>query len=357
MQILYSTDSTFPTPEAWDALVAADPLGHLLQTWAWGDLKGRFGWRPVRIAVARDGVLVAGAQVLYRPLGPLSTGYIPKGPVLLDRDDAGAADQLLQGIDRVSRRMRAISLKVEPEWRDASAENHAWLQTRGFQPSDITIQPRRTIAVDLTPADEDEVLARMKSKWRYNIRLSMRREVEVREGDVGQVEAFHQLMEVTGERDEFGVHSADYYRQAMALFAPQDRVRLLLAYYEGQLLAGIMVFSFNGQAWYMYGASSNEHRNLMPNHQLQWRAMQWAREKGCHTYDLWGITDRDDPDSEALSGVERFKRGFGGKAVRYVGAYDRVYIRPLYSLMLKLWERRRAQTAPGQDDSGQGANA
>jgi len=180
----------------------------------------------------------------------------------------------------------------------------------------------------------------MKSKWRYNTRLSMRKGVVVREGDLSDLSAFYELMTVTGERDAFGVHSLDYYRTAMSLFKPLDQVRLLMAYHEEELLAGVMVFAFNGQAWYMYGASSNHKRSLMPNHQLQWRAMQWAKAKGCTQYDLWGITDNGTAQ-EALSGVERFKAGFGGEIVRYVGAYDHVYMRLVYRVMNAYLARRR----------------
>jgi len=224
---------------------------------------------------------------------------------------------------------------VEPEWRDDDAARHAWLAAHGFAPSADCIQPRRTIIVDLKPS-EDEILARMKQKWRYNVRLSERKGVEVRVGGADDMAAFHALMQVTGARDQFGVHTEDYYRRAWELFAPEERVRLLLASYEGKLLAGLMAFAFNGQAWYLYGASSDEHRELMPNHQLQWCAMQWAREQGCTQYDLWGITDEDPGSpSAALGGVQRFKEGFGGEVVRYVGAYDQVYNAPLYALMRK----------------------
>lgn len=335
MQILYSHEAGFPSPTAWDALVASDLHGHLLQTWAWGELKSAFGWTPLRVAVARDGALVAGAQALYRRLGPLTLGYIPKGPALAE-DSPEAAALLWQGLRRASRRMRAVSLKVEPEWRDAETQRHAWLRAHGLRPSAECIQPRRTVIVDLR-GEEEALLARMKPKWRYNIRLSMRRGVTVREGGEADLGAFHRLMEITGRRDGFGIHSAAYYRRAWALFASEDRARLLLAEYEGELLAGLLAYAFNGQAWYLYGASGEAHRDLMPNHQLQWRAMQWARSLGCTQYDLWGITDEDPASpTAALSGVERFKLGFGGEVVRYVGAYDHDYAPPL------AWALRRA---------------
>ncbi len=346
MRILQSGDATFPAPAAWDEFVSRDPRGHLLQTWAWGELKGAFGWTPVRLAIEQDGALIAGAQILYRRLGPLTMAYIPKGPVLLQQDGL-LVERLWQAIHRQCRRRRAINLKVEPEWYDEEEERRLWLTGSHFQPSAECIQPRRTIIVDLIPPPET-ILARMKSKWRYNINLSMRKGVEVRNGGVADLDTFYELMRVTGERDRFAIHSLPYYRRAVALFEPQGRAQLFVARHEEQPLAVLVAYAFNGQAWYMYGASSNAHRELMPNHQLQWCAMQWARGQGCTQYDLWGIPDVDtESPTQALRGVYRFKDGFGGRTVRYVGAYDYVYSRWLDALVTKAWAMRRQRSAAG----------
>lgn len=339
-------------PATWDRFVASDPSGHLLQTWAWGELKGAFGWLPVRVAVERDGALVVGAQVLYRRLGPAALGYLPKGPVLASEDPEAVA-LLWRAIRQRSRRVRAVALKLEPEWRDDDAARHAWLRAQGFAPSANTIQPRRTIIIDLR-ASEDAWLARMKPKWRYNIRLSERRGVVVRREGRAGLDTFYDLMRTTSERDGFGIHSLAYYQQALDLFAHQGRVELLMAYHQDEPLAGLMVYAFNGQSWYMYGASSNRSRELMPNHQLQWRAMQWAKEQGCTQYDLWGIADVDPEGATAdLGGVQRFKEGFGGDVVRYVGAYDLAYHRPLHWVLERAWAWRRSR-GQGVDAGAQG---
>lgn len=311
-----------PDRKQWDRFVAASPQGHLLQTWNWGELKAAFGWRALRLAVERDGALVAGAQVLFRRLGPLSVAYVPKGPTLLEDDDE-AAEALWEAVHRASRARRAIYLKVEPEWHDEDEERHAWLRRHGFAPGADCIQPRRTIIVDLT-ADEEGILSRMKSKWRYNVRLAERKGVVVRRVDAEGLDTFHELMRVTGQRDGFAIHTRDYFRRALELFAPDGRAALFLAHVDDEPLAGLMAFAFNGQSWYLYGASSNERRETMPNHRLQWHAMLWAKAAGCRQYDLWGIPDVD-AGSQDLGGVGRFKEGFGGEVVRYVGAYDYVY--------------------------------
>ncbi|MDY6893080.1 MAG: peptidoglycan bridge formation glycyltransferase FemA/FemB family protein [Chloroflexota bacterium] len=212
------------------------------------------------------------------------------------------------------------------------------------------MQPQRTILVDIAPEPED-ILARMKSKTRYNVRLAERKGVTVREGTERDLDSFYDLMLTTAERDRFGVHSRAYYEAVYRLFVPQGIGRLLLAEYDGELIAGVMAFACGGKAWYMYGASGDAHRNRMPNYLLQWEAIQWARAQGSRTYDLWGVPDENEETLEThflerhdgLWGVYRFKRGFGGRVVRYVGAWDYVYRPTLY------WLYRRALSRRGQE--------
>jgi peptidoglycan pentaglycine glycine transferase (the first glycine) len=322
-----------PATAPWNTFVAAHSQAHLLQTTPWGELKGRFGWLVERIALSSPGqVLVAGAQILYRrlPFGLGALAYIPRGP-LVDWQDAAQTTQLITALDQAARARGAIALIIEPDLPDAP--DHAGrIDHAGFVPGATSIQPRRTLLVDLTP-DEEDVLAAMKSKTRYNIRLAARKGVTVRQGSATDVETFNQLMSVTGARNRFGVHGAAYYRAAFDLFAPHDQVALFLAEYQGEPLAGLMAFALGRTAWYFYGASSDTHRNLMAPYAIQWAAMHWAKARGCTTYDLWGVPDEDEETldtqfterHEGLWGVYRFKRGFGGRLTRTVGAWDRVY--------------------------------
>jgi lipid II:glycine glycyltransferase (peptidoglycan interpeptide bridge formation enzyme) len=347
--------------EEWDGFVAAHEGGHLLQSWGWGDFKAQFGWQPLRVGLAQSGRLVAVVQALLRRLPVGKIAYAPKGPVL-DRQDDSTAERLLSATHRALRQAGAILLKVEPDWPE-TGETSAWLQKRGFHQSAQTIQPRHTILVELGRSEE-AILDGMKSKWRYNARLAERKGVQVREGGGADLERFYSLMQLTEERDEFAVHSREYYEQVWREFAPRGQARLLLAEHEGQTLAGIMVFAFGRGAWYMYGASANEKRHLMPNHLLQWEAMRWGKRQGCQSYDLWGIPDLDIETLEtavqaektpapppALWGVYKFKRGFGGQPVRYVGAWDYVYRPLLYRLLAWMWQRRRGAA---RGDTGTG---
>jgi lipid II:glycine glycyltransferase (peptidoglycan interpeptide bridge formation enzyme) len=331
---------------AWDEIVTAAG-GHLLQSWAWGELKARFGWRVQRVAIGP-----ACAQVLFRrlPLGLGSIAYVPRGPAV-DFEDMAIVRSLLEAIEPLARRQGAICLKIEPDLVD-NADLGQRLRTLGFRLSPQQVQPRRTVLVDLEGGPE-EILARMKQKTRYNVRLAGRKGVTVRAGDEEDLPAFYQLMAATSERDGFDIHSQAYYETAHRLFVPAGCGQLLLAEYEGQLLAGLVAFAFGDTAIYTYGASSDKHRNRMPTYALQWEAMQWARERGCRSYDLWGVPDEDEATLEAeftrrhdgLWGVYRFKRGFGGRLVRTVGAWDLVYGPLRYRLYSGIvnWLNRRQE--------------
>jgi len=309
----------------WNNFLKKFPDAHLLQTGEWGELKSAFGWEPVRI-ILDDGT---GAQILFRrlPLG-LTLAYLPK-PAF-----SGDSEQFWVEVDALCKQRRAVFLKVEFDaWdNETVGTSHIALRT-----SDHNIQPPRTITVDLC-GTEDDILARMKQKTRYNIRLAAKKGVTVRAWD--DLLAFHQMMLVTGGRDGFGVHSLEYYQRAYQLFHPTGMAELLVAEFEGTPLAALMVFARGKRAWYVYGASNDRERNRMPAYLLQWEAMRWARSKGAIEYDLWGVPDADEGTLEAgftersdgLWGVYRFKRGFGGELKRATQAMDRVYNPWLYRL-------------------------
>ncbi len=336
--------------ERWNRWVAAHPAGNLLQTSQWGSLKQGFGWDWDLVTLEDGGTPVAGAIVLYRAL-PLRIGtiaYVPRGPVV-DWKNTGQVKALLAKLHKAARKRRAWACWLEPEVIDQGPAA-TQLSGLGYTPSPRTIQPRSTIVVDLSPS-EDEILAAMKSKTRYNIRLAERKGVTVREGSLSDIDAFYALMQETGKRDAFGIHTLEYYQRAMTLYAPEGQVALLLAELEDEplagpkSLAGLMVFAVGTKSWYICGGSSDRHRNLMPAYAVQWAAMRWAKARGCTTYDLWGIPDETEETLEAqfsdrsdgLWGVYRFKRGFGGQIVRYAGLWERA-LNPLYPLAARVYQ-------------------
>ncbi len=330
----------------WDNFVANHPHGSLLQFTNWATLKGRFGWNSRRVWMRQEDKLIAGAQILFRSsaLGIVKVGYIPHGP-LVDWNNAEQVEVLFNQIDFAMYEHRAGLLTFEPMiWQKDALNWEALCQQSGNLLSETTTQPPQTIILDLVPSEED-ILKRMKQKTRYNIRLAAKKGVTVREGGNKDLPIFNALMRLTGQRDGFGVHAPEYYQAAFELF--KDQVILLIAEFEERPLSAVMVFKWGNKAGYLYGASSNEHRNLMPNYAVQWAAIQWAKAQGCTEYDLWGIPDAPFEQLEeeftnrhdGLWGVYRFKRGFGGEIRRTVGAAERPYnktTRKLYN-----WWRNR----------------
>jgi peptidoglycan pentaglycine glycine transferase (the first glycine) len=344
----YSADDS-----AWDAFVAQHPHGSILQTTAWASLKSRFGWAPKRVWVKKEGQIVAGAQMLVRSaaMGMLKMGYVPHGP-LVDWQNDELVAVLFNQLNIAAYQMRTGFVKIEPllwedsfpmaQWQSICERHHGRVA-----PHD-SIQPPRTILLDLRPSPDD-ILAAMKQKTRYNIRLAEKKGITVRQGSVADLPAFTTMMRTTGQRNEFGVHVPKYYHVAYQQFATYlpGSVALFIAEYEGRPLAGVMAFALGRNAAYLYGASNNEERQRMPTYAVQWAAIQWAKAQGCDWYDLYGIPDEPEEKLEAefetrddgLWGVYRFKRGFGGQMRRTVGATDFVYNNLTYRLYQ--WRRGR----------------
>jgi peptidoglycan pentaglycine glycine transferase (the first glycine) len=335
------TNPHTPTPSEWDAFVDKHSRAHVLQLSGWGELKSAYGWGVERIALKNGDEIIAGAQVLLKklPLRLGTMGYIPMGPLLTEDSQYPV---LLKAVrDHLTRQHRAAFLKVEG---GIYRENPPDFSRFGFIESPQTVQPPRTILIDIR-GTEDDILKRMNQGTRRKIRQSIGGEVRYYEASRADVAKFTAMMQTTGTRNEFGVHEPAYYEKAYDLFVPKYAA-LILAEHEGDTLAGVFVFAVGKEAWYLYGASSNEKRNLMASYGVQWKAVQWARARGCETYDLWGIPDEDEATLEAqfqersdgLWGVYGFKRGWGGEVVRSVGAWDKVYnplVYKAYQLALK----------------------
>lgn len=348
-----------PSPASWDAFVASQPRAHVLQQSAWGALKAAYGWQVDRVALTQGDQIVAGAQLLFRAL-PFRLGtmaYLPMGGYVTADDQW---PDLWKAVDSSAKHHRAAFLKWEPgiflNHSDANIGNfpnqpEANFGSFKFRPSPQTIQPPRTILIDIA-SDDEAILSRMNQGTRRKIRQSLKNDIRYYEATRDDVAEFTTMMQTTGSRNEFGVHAPSYYQLAYDLFVPHDAA-LILAEHEGDPLAGIMVFAAGKSAWYLYGASSNLKRNLMATYGVQWKAIQWAKARGCTVYDLWGIPDEDEATLEAqferrasdsttvadgLWGVYGFKRGWGGEVVRSAGAWDKVYnslIYKAYQLALK----------------------
>lgn len=319
----HSSDPSSPAAaRAWDEFVASQPRAHLLQLSAWGALKAGFGWRA-RIVTLRDRQgIQAGALVLLKAL-PMAAGklaYVPMGAYAKDACEYRALWSAIRS------ETGAAFLKLEPGHFPAGEAPD--LAGMGFRESAQTIQPARTIVLDIS-GDDETILRRMTQGARRKVRKSQRGPVIYKEAERADLPAFNRLMQETGARNNFGVHNAAYFAALYDLMMPK-RGALLMAWLGDELLAAIMVFALGDMAWYLYGASSRGMGNLYASYGIQWRAIQWAKSRGCRQYDLWGVPDEDEASLEAgfqtrkdgLWGVYGFKRGWGGQLKRGMGAWD-----------------------------------
>jgi lipid II:glycine glycyltransferase (peptidoglycan interpeptide bridge formation enzyme) len=316
----------------WDSFVSHHPHGHVLQTLNWGRLKSMHGWKSARASVlTQQNKPVGVALTLIRtlPYGLGNIAYVPRGPVV-NWDNEEHASIAVRTAGRLAKNAGAFALVIEPDLLDTATDRNL-LARLGLQYIDFGVQPRRTVWVNLDVDEEVDILAAMKQKTRYNIGLSRRKGVSVRAGAPDDAELFYGMMQTTAERDTFSIHPLAYYKDFMHLFTLGENApaRLLIAEHENEPLAALIVTAVGERAIYLYGASTNQKRELMPTYLLQWEAMLWARARGCKTYDLWGVPDEDEATLEAgfesrndgLWGVYRFKRGFGGQVVRHIGAW------------------------------------
>jgi peptidoglycan pentaglycine glycine transferase (the first glycine) len=327
--------TTIADPTHWNRVLESLPCAHILQTWEWGQFKrDTVGWEPERFVFQRGDEVIAAAQALTRRTGPLRVMYVPKGPPL-DYTDTDLRREVLTWLHHHARERGAIFVKIDPDVVAGSGipgepDAHETplgrevvddLRALGYRFSRDQIQFRNTHQIDLTRS-EDDLLAAMKQKTRYNIRLAERKGVTIRPAEPDDLDLLYRLYALTAQRDDFPIRPLDYYRRAWGTFMQAGLAHALVAEYKGRALAHVIIFRFGPRAWYFYGASSDEERQRMPTYALQWAAIQWAKAQGCTVYDLWGAPDDFDDPRDPLAGVHRFKAGLGGQVVRHIGAWD-----------------------------------
>ena len=342
---------------AYDAHLGSQPTADFMQTLAWGRVKSLTGWRSHPLLLQdREGGVAGTALVLTRkiPAFPGRLAYAPRGPVL---DWTLPADRLFAALRAFAAGCRrllggAVLLKCDPPLPAGNQAARRALTQAGFRPAAAglsfeALQPRFVYEIDVRPPAE-RLIASFASKHRYNIRLAGRKGVSVRQGPaMDDMAAFYRLLQVTATRDGFAIRSWPYYEAIWREVVGSGGARLYLAEHGGALLAGALIFTLGGRAWYVYGASSNERRNLMPNYALHWHIIGELKKDGIDTYDMRGISGDFSPDNP-LYGLYRFKKGFTGQVVEYAGEFDLPLTRPLYwAVRLALPAYRALRRAAG----------
>jgi peptidoglycan pentaglycine glycine transferase (the first glycine) len=380
-----------------NAFIDTHELAHALQTVEWGKFKSAYDWTMELVGMENNqGELIAGAMLLRRkvPILPRTILYAPRGFVL-DYSQNELLENFSKSISNYAKKTKAIFVKIDPciKYRDHNMDGEVIegvhngpliekLKSLGYVHKGITldfdgVQPRFVFILDVD-RDKKELMDSFHHKTRYNIRLAKRKGIEIYEGKKEDLVDFERIMKVTGARDGFITRPLSYFQKMYDYLVPSGRMKLFMAKYnikkafveaekdlnnelksknpdenrikkleeqkqelevlckehpDGIVVSGTILLITGKRAWYLYGASDNLYRNVMPNYLIQWEMIQYAMDRGCTIYDFRGISGNLDPDHH-LYGLYRFKKGFNGEFVEYIGEFDLVVNKFLYNI----WE-------------------
>ena len=313
------------------------PKGNFAQSVLWSKQKSMWKWEAL-ISRGEDGSVKGAMSVLIRavPHTGRTLMYGNRAPVC-DLDDRETLYDLLDGAKALAKEYKSYAIKIDPDVPSSNETFTKFLTDYGFKIKSgganfEAIQPKYVFRLNVEGKTEEEIQAGFHQKWRYNIRVAQKKGVEVRICGKEMVPAFAELMLTTGVRDGFVTRQPQYFADMLDNLG--EHARLYMAFADGEPIAGTLAIHYGDKVWYLYGASSNEHRNLMPNYLLQWEMIRWAIETGCRIYDFRGVSG-DVSEDNPLYGLYRFKKGFGGEFTEFIGEMDYVVSPAFYTLVEK----------------------
>lgn len=288
-------------------------VSHPLQSWEWGEFRKKTGLKVVRIGLFDKKVLKSGLQITIHPIPKTSytIGYLPKCTML--------NKEMLAALKKLGQENNCIFIKIEP---NVTQGKEFFLKNGCFYGRPLFT--KYSFQIDLNQ-DEESLLAKMKQKTRYNIRVAEKHGVKINENN--SLKTFNQYLKLTFEttkRQRFYAHDERYHRLMWQALHPAGIARLLKATYQEKTLVTWIVFVFNKVLYYPYGASSREHKKVMASNLLMWEAVKFGKKIGCHTFDLWGCLGPNPDPKDRWYGFHRFKEGYGPKLIEFIGTFDLV---------------------------------
>ncbi len=297
---------------------------HPLQSWSWGEFRKKTGLKVIRLGLYQNKTLKEAYQIFVHrlPKLPYTILYFPKGPK--------PSKTMLQALKKIGKEEKAIMVKMEPNVKNDEKIKKFLLANSCRQGRPLFT--KFTFLLDLKQKEE-EILQKMKPKTRYNIRLAQRHGVEIKEDNSEQ--AFKNYLKLTKEtmkRQGFYAHSSQYHQKMWIEMNQAKIAHLFLARYQKEILGAYIFFIFNNVLYYPYGASSRKYKKVMPLYALFWEAIKFGKKMKCHTFDMWGSPGPKVSPKDPYFGFHRFKEGFGGELIEFIGTYDLVINQPLYFL-------------------------
>lgn len=312
-------------------------VSHVIQSWEWGEFRKKTGLDLVRLGHFEGNRLVMAYQLTFHPVPffKQTIGYLPKGPM--------PDETMVEALRDISQKKNAAFIKIEPnvtsnqlpasQAKRGEPEARDQLKKLGLIESKKTLFTRYNFLVDLTKS-EDQLLAVMHPKTRYNIGIAKKKGVEVYESTKEKAfEIYLKLYFETTHRQKYFGHTPGYHRLLWETLMPAKMARVLVAKYQGKLLVAWMLFNFGDTLYYPYGGSSVEHKEVMASNLVAWEAIRLGKKMGLATFDMWGALGPDANENDPWYGFHRFKAGYGPKHVEYVGTYDLILKPQLYNAL------------------------
>lgn len=318
-------------------------VSHPLQSYEWGEFREKTGVKVIRRVCEENGKIVDGFQLTIHkiPHAPFNIGYLPKGNL--------PTKELIKELQRIGKEENCIFIQLEP---NATADHKSSiLNHKSLIPSAHPLFTKYTLELDLVKSEE-ELLKNMHSKTRYNIRVAQKHGVEVKEDNTEKAfEKYLKLTDETTKRQNFYAHTKDYHKKMWStLKTPSTKyellntnvltAHLLTADYHNKILTTWILFVFQDRLYYPYGASTNEHREVMANNLVMWEAIRFGKKLGLKKFDMWGALSENPDPKDPWFGFHRFKTGYGPKHIEFVGSYDLV-ISPAVYQIYKLADKLR----------------
>ncbi len=306
-------------------------VNHPLQSWEWGEFRQRTGLEVARIGFFDQGKLQKGLQVSFHPIPVFgqAAGYCPKG-FMPDEEQLAALKQLGQ-------QHNALFIKLEPNVAQkvgvpsGHSEIYDFLVAHDCQPG-RPLFTKFTFQLDLT-SDVEKLFAQLNNKTRYNVNLAHKKGVQIVENSSPEgMEQHLEILQETTNRQGFYAHSPDYFRTMWQTLGQSGMLRIFEAHYEGQVLVSWIIFIFNGVLYYPYGASRSANRDVMASNLMMWEMIQFGKSLGCTLFDMWGSLGPEPDEKDPWFGFHRFKKGYGGELVEFIGTYDLVLNHPMYQI-------------------------
>lgn len=314
-------------------------VSHPLQSWEWGEFRKKTNVKVERVGVFNKSKITSAFQITFHPIPYFSqtVGYLPKGPM--------PDEEQLAVIKELGEKHNALFVKLEPNIAQpvgtpsAHEDISRFLVDQGAVPG-RPLFTKYTFQLDLRQSEE-KLLANLKSKTRYNVNVAIKKGVKVYENTTYEgMEEYIKILQETTKRQGFYAHSPEYFRTLWQNLGKSGNLRIFNAVYDNTILVSWVMFMFNGVLYYPYGASRNVHRDAMASNLMMWEMIRFGKAQGCHSLDMWGSLGPEPNKSDAWYGFHRFKEGYGGELMEFVGTFDFV-LQPTWYKLFRITESVR----------------